>query len=57
VAKRKVNIDIMKVEGKKYAHNTETGELYDLESYKKSKKVVVLGRVTFVKDVPKFVAI
>ena len=58
VAKRKVAIKELEVQGKKYAHNTETNELYDLKSYKsKPPQVVILGHVEFVKDRPKFVPI
>ena len=56
VVKRTVKIDTMEISGKKYAHNTETGELYDFESYKKMKKVVLLGRVAYVRDKPVFIS-
>ena len=56
VAKRTVKIDTLEIAGKKYAHNTETGELYDFDSYKKMKKVVLLGRVAYVRDKPVLVA-
>jgi hypothetical protein len=55
---RRAQVKELVVEGKKYAHNIETDELYDLASYKlKPPKVVLLGKVAFVKDKPKFVAI
>ena len=57
VAKRTVKIDTLEIEGKKFAHNTETGELYDFESYKKMKKVVLLGRVAYVRDKPVLVSV
>ena len=47
VEKRAVKIEPLVISGKKYAHNTETGELYDFDSYKKDKKVVLLGRVNY----------
>ena len=56
VAKRTVKIDTLEIAGKKYAHNTETGELYDFDSYKKMKKVVLMGRVAYVRDKPVLVA-
>ena len=52
VAKRAVKINTVVINGKKYAHNTETGELYDFDAYTTSKKVTVLGRMGFVKDKP-----
>jgi hypothetical protein len=52
VRKKTVQIGTIVIKGKKYAHNTETGELYDFESYKTNKKVVIVGRVAYVKDVP-----
>lgn len=55
VAQRTVQIDVMEISGVKYAHNTETGELYDLAEYKKNKKPVLMGRVAYVKDKPVFV--
>ena len=57
VAKRTVKIDTLEIEGKKFAHNTETGELYDFDSYKTAKKVVLLGRVAYVRDKPVLVKI
>jgi hypothetical protein len=57
VAKRTVKIDTLEIAGKKYAHNTETGELYDFDSYKKMKKVVLMGRVAYVRDKPVLVAV
>jgi hypothetical protein len=54
VKKRKVVIKEITVEGKKYAHNTETDELYDLVSYNKSKRIVLLGTL---KNKSKFVPI
>ena len=49
---KKVKIDTITIKGVKYAHNTETGELYDYNAYAKEKKVVPMGRVAYVKDIP-----
>jgi len=57
VAQRTVQIDTMEIAGVKYAHNTETGELYDFAEYKNNKKPVLVGRVAYVKDKPVFVKI
>ena len=57
VAKRTVKIDTLEIAGKKYAHNTETGELYDFDSYKNTKKVVLMGRVAYVRNKPVLVAV
>ena len=52
VVAKKVKIDTITIKGVKYAHNTETGELYDYNAYAKEKKVVPMGRVAYVKDIP-----
>ena len=52
VVAKKVKIDTITIKGVKYAHNTETGELYDYNAYAKEKKVVLMGRVAYVKDIP-----
>ena len=52
VVAKTVKIDPITIKGVKYAHNTETGELYDFAAYKKDKTVVLLGRLAYVRDVP-----
>jgi len=52
VVAKKVAIDAITIKGVKYAHNTETGELYDFAVYKKDKKPVLVGRVAYVNDNP-----
>jgi hypothetical protein len=48
VATKVVKIVAITIDGKKYARNTETDELYDYETYKKTKKAVVVGKVVMV---------
>jgi hypothetical protein len=54
VEQRKVEITQVVISGKKYAYNTETGQLYDYAKYKDktNKQVVVVGRLGYVKDKP-----
>jgi hypothetical protein len=56
VRKKTVKVDTIIIKGKKYAHNTETGELYDYDSYKTNKNVVNVGRVAYIRDNPVLVA-
>lgn len=55
IQKKTVKIVPLVIDGKKYAHNTETDELYNYAAYKKSNTVVNVGHVKYVDGVPKFV--
>jgi hypothetical protein len=57
VAKRKVKVRALTLNRTKYAHNTETGDLYNYKAYKEDKKVILVGRVAYVRDKPVFVEI
>jgi hypothetical protein len=57
VAKKTVEIVPLVLNKIKYAYNKETGELYNFNEYKENKKVVLMGRVAYVKDKPVFVEI
>ena len=48
VATKVVEIKAITIDGKKYARNMETDELYDYDTYKKSKKAVLVGKVVMV---------
>ena len=52
VQQKVVEIKPLVIKGVKYAHNTETNELYDYKEYKTNKKVVLFGRVAYIKDKP-----
>jgi hypothetical protein len=54
VQQLKVQITEVVISGKKYAYNTETGQLYDYAKYKDktNKQVVIVGRLGYVKDKP-----
>jgi hypothetical protein len=55
VRERTVKIEPLLIGKKKYAHNTETDELYDYNKYKKEKQVVIVGKVEFLNGKPVFV--
>jgi hypothetical protein len=57
VEMRKVQMVPLVIGKHKYAYNGETGELYNHKEYTENKKVVLMGRVAYVKDKPTFVKI
>jgi hypothetical protein len=52
IVNRTVRIEPLVINGKKYAYNPDTSEAYDYNKYKKLKKIVVLGTVSYINDKP-----
>ena len=55
VREKTVKIAPLTIDKKKYAHNTETDELYDYAKYKNGQQVVIVGKVEFNNGEPVFV--